>query len=680
MRRAPLLLLALVACKPASPPAKTPAWVGDTTPADRDEPFSMPSPQAGQQPRLRYDAIARADFNRFAVRQNLPLYWTADVDQDGALDPGEVASLWFYPTRGNWVQDGRFTLELDAAYGQIVAAAKTPIDASTEDGQRRALVAKDLDQGRPTLVWNDLSALSAADKRFVQRMVELADLVDALYELQNGATALASRLPADPESRSLFRRNRGPRCVGPATENDPRCSAIPGAPKPVFDLYPAELQLQENFCAVLEKHPDAKALLAPFTVVRGTGTQLTAVPYPQAYQAQMTAISKKLTEAASAIEDPDERPLVAYLTAAAASFLSNDWGPADEAWAKMNVDNSKWYVRIAPDEVYWEPCASKAGLHLTFARINQGSRAWQQKLVPVQQEMEAAIAKAAGRPYRARKVTFHLPDFIDIVINAGDDRDPLGATIGQSLPNWGAVANEGRGRTVAMVNLYADPDSVAARRAQAESVLDAPSLARYTGALEPGLLSTILHEAAHNLGPAHEYKVRGKKAGDVFGGPMASVMEELKAQTAALFLLELLRKHGLISDELALQTYTDAIVWALGHVSQGMYTGTGQRKTYSNVAAIQLGFLLDRGALGWDGDALAANGQDRGALRIDAARLGPAVAELMKVVAGAKARGDKRAADALAKAYVDGAVVPQAIIAERFLRHPKASFVYAVSR
>ena len=50
------------------------------------------------------------------------------------------------------------------------------------------------------------------------------------------------------------------------------------------------------------------------------------------------------------------------------------------------------------------------------------------------------------------------------MINAGDDRNPLGATIGESLPNWGPVANEGRGRTVAMVNLYLDPDSIAARR------------------------------------------------------------------------------------------------------------------------------------------------------------------------------------------------------------------------
>ena len=37
-------------------------------------------------------------------------------------------------------------------------------------------------------------------------------------------------------------------------------------------------------------------------------------------------------------------------------------------------------------------------------------------------------------------------------LDAGDARAASGATIGQSLPNWGPVANEGRGRTVAMTD------------------------------------------------------------------------------------------------------------------------------------------------------------------------------------------------------------------------------------
>ncbi len=623
----------------------------------------------------KHDAIARIDFNRWAVRLDLPVYWIADTNSNKSLDPDEVAPLLFYPTAGNYVANGAFTKDFETAYDQIVAASK---QAPPTD-KREQLVGQDLDYGRATLVLSDFRKLSADDKQFVQHMQKVASLIDELYDQHTGSAALVAKLPADPASHSLFRRNRGPKCVAPNTEKDPDCTAIPGNPKPINDLYPAELQKDDKFCAALEKNPKAKELMAPFVAVRGTPDALTAVPYTEAYKDKMTAISKELTAAADAIKDPNELPLIAYLRAASISFTDNNWEPADEAWSKMTVDNSKWYVRVAPDETYWEPCNSKAGTHLTFARINQGSREWQSKLVPVQQEMEKEIAARAGKPYAERKVTFHLPDFIDIVLNAGDDRDALGATIGQSLPNWGPVANEGRGRTVAMFNLYTDPDSMAARRGQAESILDAGTMQTYSGEGQPGLLSTILHEATHNLGPAHEYKVNGKAAREVFTGPISQVMEELKAQAGALFLIEFLRAKKIITDELAKQSYLDTVVWAFGHISQGMYEADNKRKTYPQVAAIQNGYLIDKGALIWDDKAPAANGKDTGAFKLDLTKMVAACDDLMKEVAGIKARGDKAAAEALIKKYVDGSVVPHATIKDRYLRFPKASFVYSVT-
>jgi hypothetical protein len=639
------IALALVGCekKSSKDPAPAPVTTGDKA------------------------EISRTDFNRIAVRENLGVYWIADANQNQRMDPDEVTGLLFYPP-GPVGQ---------AAYDQIAAAAKAP---PTTD-HRIELVQQDLDQGRATLVLTDLKPLSEDDRKFVTRMQKVAEHIDAIFSRQTGAAALADQVAKDAASQSLFRRNWGPACVAPATEKDPDCSAIPGAPKPLPDVYPVEVQQSPTFCKDLAARPDAKTLLAPFVVVRGSGDALTAVPYTEAYQDEMAAISAELTAAADAFpKDPSEERLVAYLRAAAASFLSNDWQPADEAWAKMNAENSKWYLRVAPDEVYFDPCAQKAGFHMTFARINQGSLAWQNKLVPVQQEMEAAVAARAGAPYVARTVTFHLPDFIDIIINAGDDRDPLGATIGQSLPNWGPVANEGRGRTVAMSNLYTDPDSDAARRGQAESLLDAASAKAYTDDVEPGLLSTILHEATHNLGPHSEYAVDGKTDDQIFGGPMASLFEELKAQTGGLFLIDFLHGRGLISDELAAQTYVDSIVWTFGHISGGMYTATGDRKAYSQLSAIQVGFLMDHGALTWDDATPAANGNDKGAFTIHVDKLPAVVDEMMTVVGGIKARGDKAAAEALTAKYVDGPTVPHKVIAERMLRFPRASFVYALGQ
>ncbi|MBW2459065.1 MAG: hypothetical protein JRI68_31485 [Deltaproteobacteria bacterium] len=349
----------------------------------------------------------------------------------------------------------------------------------------------------------------------------------------------------------------------------------------------------------------------------------------------------------------------------------------------MHAGNSKWYLRIGPDETYFEPCNLKAGFHVSFALINPSSGAWHRKIEPVKQAMEDELARLAGPPYRARKVAFRLADFIDIIVNAGDSRSALGGTAGQSLPNWGPVANEGRGRTMAMSNLFTDDDSLRSRRAVASSVLCAEPLKLYGASQEPMMLSVLLHEAAHNLGPAHEYQVRGKKDDDLFGGPLATIFEELKAQTAALYLTSWLLEKGLITQDLAHRAHVANVVWDFSQMSRGMVTPSGRPKAYSQLAAIQVGHFMKHGALEWRADDLAANGKDRGCMQVHLDKLSEPIATLMEQVARIKARGDKAGAQALVAAHVD--VSGQAkqlheIIAERWRRVPKQTFVYSIDR
>jgi hypothetical protein len=624
--------------------------------------------------------MERALFNRNAVRANLPIYWVSDANHDGIVDPGEVVPLLFYPTAGHWVQDGAFTSDFDRAW-QTIKAAGTLVTANppTAEDQRRALVAQDLDQGLPTLVASDFASGSREDKALVAHMLNVGRMVDELYAVQAGLPALAPLVAADDDlSKSLFRRNWGPACAAPLTEKNSQCSAIAGGPKPVVDVYPADLQKDPSFCVALEKLPGSRALLEPFTAVRrDAGGKLVAVPMSETYKAPMMAIAHELQDAADDVADPAEAPLKAYLAAAARSFVTNDWNPADEAWSKMTVKNSRWYVRVAPDEVYWEPCNHKAGFHLTFARINRESLAWQAKLDPFEQEMEQDIGKRIGGVYKARKVAFHLPDFIDIVINAGNDREPLGGTIGESLPNWGPIAAAGRGRTVAMSNLFTDADSVAIRHKQADSLLARETMASYVDSADPGLLDTILHEATHNLGPTEEYRLAGKTAAQAFGGPIASMLEELKAQTGALYFLDFAVKKGLLTPEAARRSYVSNFVWALGHISRGMYTDTHAGKPYGQLAAIQVGFLLDEEAVTFDPSAPAADGSV-GAFTIHFDKMPAAIEKMMRVVGQLKAKNDRQAASALVARYVDGPRVPQRLIAERELRYPRQSLVYAV--
>jgi hypothetical protein len=318
---------------------------------------------------------------------------------------------------------------------------------------------------------------------------------------------------------------------------------------------------------------------------------------------------------------------------------------------------------------------------VSFGLINQGSLKWQTKLDPLKTDMEKALAELAGPPYKAREVSFKLPDFMDVALNAGDSRPARGATIGQSLPNFGPVANEGRGRTVAMLNFYTDPDSIDALKGTTESLFCKDTMAKYTTDPEPLLMSTVLHEAAHNLGPAHQYKANGKIDREAFGGPLASTLEELKAQTAALYFTSWLVDKKQVTPEEAEKAHVRDIVWAFGHIAQGMYDGDKHPQSYSQLAAIQLGSFMKSGAITWKADESAANGKDKGCFSIALDKLPAAVKTLMIEVAQIKGKGDKARAEKLVKEFVDATGDKKAVldvITERVLRAPKPSFVYSI--
>jgi hypothetical protein len=658
------LAAALAACAGRSGPAPA-------APAARAT--SAPPPAA---------APSRDALNRAALELALPLFWAKDADGDGAVDPEELAVIWGLDPRPreHWVVDGTFTPAFVEAWGRVRARAGS---AAGPGGAREAALRRELDASYFTVIDTDLRNAPAEDRAFVRHVLEAARIVERIYARQLGTAGMELRIPPeDTLSRFVFFLNQGPWCTAPATEKDASCSALVPAVARRSGLYPEDLQAREGFCAELAKDPRADELTAPFTaVVRDGSGALAAVPYARAYGDDMRAVSRELDAAAAAITSPGEAALKSYLLAAARAFESGDWLAADEAWSRMNAVNSRWYLRVAPDEVYYEPCSLKAGFHVTLARIDQASLAWQKRLEPVKAEMERALAAMAGPPYAAREVSFHLPDFIRIVLNAGDDRKVRVITGGQSLPNWGPVANEGRGRTVAMTNLFEDPKSREVLRRRAESILCAAAMSRWSDDADTHVIGTVLHEAAHNLGPSHEYAVNGRTDDRIFGGALASTLEELKAQTSALYLTDWLTGRGVLTQEVAERAHVWNVLWIFRYMSQPLYDPQGKIQPYPALAAVQFGALLDAGALRWDADEIAANGADRGCVSVDFARLPAAVARLEARVLGVKARGDLDGANALKRDYVD-ATGPLAdvrrAIAARIQRFPNATFLYSV--
>lgn len=631
----------------------------------------------------KYAALTRSDFNQRAAELYLPLFWREDSNQDGALQPDELAVLWGYGDNdvSHWIDaQNNFTAQFVTAYQRMSKPDAAIVDAAEQ--QRHQAVLTELSQGRPTLVQTDLSKDTPAAVNMVRHLLNAANMIERIYAQQKGVLNFEQRIPLDDTaSLMLFHRNQGPFCEAPKTESDPQCNALTIRPARIVGLYPVEIQSDTKFCTALSAAPNASQLMDHFSTVVNADKpgSFKTVPYNEAYKPDMEAVATELEAAATGLGD-NEQAFKHYLSAAAQSFRSNDWEPANRAWVAMSADNSQWYARIAPDEVYYEPCAWKAGFALQLARINPDSLAWKQKLDPLKAEMENMLAALAGRPYRARNVQFKLPDFIDVVLNAGDQRNPHGATIGQSLPNWGPVAAAG-GRTVAMTNLYADADSQAQQATLMSALFCSATNQHATTSAKETLISSLLHEAAHNLGPAHEYKANGKVDNVAFGGTLASTLEELKAQTSSMFLTNWLATKNIFTAEEVNQIQLRNIAWGFGHISRGMYGADGTPKNYSQLAAIQLGSLMQDGAVVWQPEQLAANGADKGCLEIDFDKVPAAVQALETKVLQIKAKGDKAGAEKLKAAFVDDKdefATVKNTVAERWLRAPKATFVYSV--
>ena len=108
-------------------------------------------------PVAAYNALGRIDFNKRAAEQLLPLFWSEDTNNDGTLQPGELAVLWGLPDADAslWVANGAFTPKFVDAYARLGKPAAAGTGA---EGERLRLVRDELAQGVVTLVHTDLAS------------------------------------------------------------------------------------------------------------------------------------------------------------------------------------------------------------------------------------------------------------------------------------------------------------------------------------------------------------------------------------------------------------------------------------------------------------------------------------------------------------------------------------------
>lgn len=605
-------------------------------------------------------------FNGLAGEQNLPFLITDKLGDPSQLSPEH---LEFIDPRQQevFVCDGQFTREFEAAYRQLVEL------------KRRRSVARSLAEARTVVIQRDMSHLLAPEKEMIAHLLIVARKVEELFMKQQGSFPFISEIEArkeiDPQSHKLFWRNQGPWALGPKSQDDPHANALPTFNKQRVAIYPADVELTADFFAAIEKDKD---LSHQWTVViRDQDGSLKAVPYHEYYKPEMQEIADELDASARAIESvTEEQAIHKYLKAAAAAFQGGNWDVADEKWVAMNMGNSKYALRVAPDETYWDPGNLKAGFEFWLGLIDTDAAQFSQKLNPLIQDMENHLQELVAA-YTPREIKAELPDFIEVIFRAGDHRIDIGAAVGQQLPNF----NDKHSRMVVMTNYGTDEKSTEIAKERAFLMLVEEQAKVYEPKKHISTTGTLLHEMTHSFGvQGANFEVRKpdssikldednlpittKKA---LGGHNSQVMEELKAQTGGLYWVGWLKDKGIITAEMASDLYTDAIMWAFGHISVGMWAADGSPKTYSQLAGIQIRHFLGTGALSIEENKF----------RIHYDKMHASLQDLFKTVVEIQVYGDADKAQELRLDVGKGEgydVIQGKRIQELYATYPRASF------
>lgn len=471
----------------------------------------------------------------------------------------------------------------------------------------------------PIVMTPNVSFLTAEDRQVVNLLNEAANLMSAIYQRQISeqnpalrAEIAASNRPDRQALLDMFDLHFG--VWDSLAEYAPFYGDKPLPPGRAF--YPADLTKAE-FDAWLAAHPDQReTMLSLYTVVRRDGDGFRAIPYSQYYREWLEPAAQKLEQAAAITSNAS---LKRFLTLRAQAFRTDDYFESDMAW--MDLEGPIEVV-IGPYEVYTDTLyGAKAAFEAFVTVMDPAESAALDKYKGYLRDMEANL------PVEDRYKNFQRgsdsPIAVAEQVHGGGDNVPGVQTVAFNLPNDERV-REAKG----------------AKKVILSNVLEA----KYTRILQPmaalvlvpeqaGLVSkkymtmeTLFHELSHSLGPG-SITVDGRattvnaELKDVY-----SASEEGKADVMGVWNLMFMMDKG----EIPAAERSEMFATYLAGLFRSMRFGIDE--AHGRGAAMQYGYLKDKGAFAWDAVA--------GRYRVDDARMAAGVRDLVRDLVVLQGDGD----------------------------------------
>jgi hypothetical protein len=478
------------------------------------------------------------------------------------------------------------------------------------------------------------AGLSAREQQLVHKLVEACGYLESIYWRQSDPEGLtlyqslaSSRNPRDVQLRRYLWINASRFDLLEQNKPFVGTETIP----PGRGFYPANLT-RNQVEQYVKEHPDQKAAIYDqFTIVRWQHEQLEAVPYRIAFRAFLEPAARALRAAAAL---SDDAAFATFLRLRADALLSDDYFPSDLAW--LELKNPKFDIIFAPYETYLDGLLGVKGSYGAAVMVRNESESKKlelfQKYVP---EIQDALPLAAED--RPSKHGLETPmEVMDAPFRAGDLTHGYQA-VADNLPNDPRV-HEQKGSKKLFFKNFMDARVNYVVLPVARKLMEPEQAARVSG--EGYLLTTIMHEICHGLGPAFARASSDKSAGKVdireAIGPGFSGLEEAKADVTGMFALKWLVDHDALPKEKLEEYYASYV----GGVFRTVRFGTAE--AHGQAEMMEFNYLSERGAIRRN-----ANGR----YAIDYERIPSALADLAKELLEIEATGDRSRAEKWFKKY-----------------------------
>jgi hypothetical protein len=479
-----------------------------------------------------------------------------------------------------------------------------------------------------------VASLPPGEAGALRELVAAARAFDGLFleQVWAGNASVLADLAADrsPEGQAelhYFLINKGPWSRVDHNEVFVRQHfAVPPKP-PQANYYPADATKAEVERWFDTLNGPAKAEATGFFSVirRGSDGRLMAVPYNVEYRNRLVDVAAHLRKAANLTQQPS---LKKFLELRAAAFLSNDYFASDMAWMELDASIEP---TIGPYETYEDEWFGYKAAFEAFITLRDDAETKKLDVFGSRlQELENAlpIDPALRNPKLGALAPLRV---VNVVFSSGDGNRGV-QTAAFNLPNDDRVIKEKGAKRVMLKNVQ---EAKFEKALVPISVIALGPADRKAVRFDAFFTHILMHELMHGLGP-HQVKGTSTAVRQALKDQYSTI-EEAKADISGLWALQQLADKGVVSKDVAESMYTTFLASAFRSIRFGLSEAHGKG------IALQVNFLLDRGAFVVNGD---------GTFSVAPGKIKDAVAALTTELMNIEANGDYAGAQALLKRMV----------------------------